>query len=274
MHNIHTHRFFELGADIHDICWKALLRVSVKRGSRQDFWTWVASCCLAGYRSVRSVRSLRSVRSWKKNGQEGVGGFGRLEGYRPASCRPTLSSFPHQLVELDHPASKGTPAKFSVVFVYGHLLEHAGEEAYSQWLHLYSTITEQISPNRSAWSTTSTSKVTSNKLPASYKHLQAARFQGNELTMITFVTSLYSTKTLRSFLFLNWLHDYSILAAWEVETKNTMAHIVFTHCTLYSTKSFPHRALTKCVLFSCEHLHVACARGSFYRHWQHLWDLY
>ena len=117
----HTHRFFELGADIHDICWKALLRVLVKKGSRQNFWTWmtwVVSCCLAGYLSVRSVSS---VRSWKKNGQEGVGGFGRLEGYRPASRRPTLSSFPHQLVELDHPASKGTPAKFSVVFVYEHL---------------------------------------------------------------------------------------------------------------------------------------------------------
>ena len=43
----------------------------------------------------------------------------------------------------------------SLLFSYmGIFKEHAGEEAYSQGLHLYSTITEQLSPNRSACSTT------------------------------------------------------------------------------------------------------------------------
>ena len=73
----------------------------------------------------------------------------------------------------------------------GIFREYAGEEAYSQWLHLYSNNTEQLSSKPVVMVDNQTSKLTPYKLQASYKQLQAACFERNDYIC----KILYSTKT-------------------------------------------------------------------------------
>ena len=96
----------------------------------------------------RSLRSLRSVRSWKKNGQEGVGGFGRLEGYRP-----TVSGFPQLAGMLDHPASNATPATVSS-FIWASLRSmQERKHIHNGCIYIQTTLSSFL-PNRWSWSTT------------------------------------------------------------------------------------------------------------------------